>query len=362
MATGFLAQPKMTRVSPGVYKDAKGNTVRSATGNTTAPAKKATTKKPAAKKPKAEAPVPTTPATSPYGVNESRPGLTADQSTMMDQQESGNIAAQSGMNQMIDRFNPEGPDLSNTFALPQQKDIQSLYDANWQGVYGKYQKTIEDNFNQQYQQKSQELQNRGIPVGSEAYNNAMKQMDTDKSAALEQARGQADQSAQNLMSTSANTAMGLNQQGYGQAVDAWGRPLQAAAQLKSMTDYTMPYAAQQQAYTQANAAQAQKYALAQQKNAASLVKSSGGGGGGGGSAAEPDWVKKGFPSYQAYVQWMQQQEINTYNATHPQQQQPQQQPWWTGIVGGLGQGIMGGISTGLGGAISNYINPGSGNR
>jgi hypothetical protein len=364
MAAGFLAKPALTRVSAGIYKDASGKIVKSATGNTTAPAKaaKPAAKKPAAK-PKAEAPAPTTQPTQPYGVNEARPGMSPDQNTMLDQQEAGNIGAQAGMNYMVNQFNPNGPDLSNNFQLPGQKDIQSLYDSNWQGVYGKYAKTIEDNYAEGYKQKSQELQNRGIPVGSEAYNSAMKQMDTDKASALEQARGQADQSAQSLMSTSANTAMGLNNQGYQQSVDQWGRPLQAAAQLKSLTDYTMPYAAQQQQYTLAQGAQAQKYAQANAKLGASLAKSAGGGGGGGGgggSAAQPDWVKKGFPTYQAYVEWMQQQEINTYNATHPQQQQPQQQPWWTGIVGGLGQGIIGGISNGLGGAISNYINPGSG--
>lgn len=118
-------------------------------------------------------------------------------------------------------------------AAPQQLNTQAA-DA----IYGQQKSFLDPQWNQQGQQLQDQLSRQGIPVGSEAYNNATTQLDN--------ARTQAYQSAQDSAtaggSAAASNLFGLAQSGQNQNIQeqqlAQQQPLSLLSQLYGATPST----------------------------------------------------------------------------------------------------------------------------
>lgn len=118
-------------------------------------------------------------------------------------------------------------------AAPQQLDTNA---AN--AIYGQQKSYLDPQWNQQQQQLQDQLSRQGIPVGSDAYNNSMTQ--------LENARTQAYQSAQDSATaggaSSASQLFGLAQAGQNQNIQqqqlAQQQPISLLSQLFGATPST----------------------------------------------------------------------------------------------------------------------------
>lgn len=107
----------------------------------------------------------------------------------------------------------------NTADSPTLNSSPQLLDQNAvDAVYGQQKSFLDPQWEQQTQQLQDQLSRQGIPVGSEAYNNAMKQLDTAKTQAYQSAQDSAVASGSQNASQLFNMALQGQQQNVNQQV------------------------------------------------------------------------------------------------------------------------------------------------
>ena len=329
MAQGILSNPpKLTRVSPGVYRDANGKTVQSQNGKTVDA--KAKNNKDKAKNQAAPAPQ------GPQAL----PGLTEGQNSLINQrqgqdQQLGNMAGtaltntQQDLSQPFDWNNqnyalPNSPDYSGVSQIPGGSDYnqwrQQQIDLSNQAFENRFAPV----FKQQNDDFEQQMQNRGIPVGSDLYNkqkSALQQSQSDQrlqsqSAAMNQAANDASSFA-NVGFQAHNTGMQDVNTKYDAGVTAANNNLTRAQQARygNLNEYNQLAGAQSGMGMQ-NLGYSQNYNMQQMQNANNaalqndqqaherwMMQNTPRGGGGGGGGAGPVWQQYGFSSpmeYDAY--------------------------------------------------------------
>lgn len=308
--TGGGALPGvLTRVSPGVYKDAKGNTVRSAQGNTAKSTAKTTTKKPTTKTPAQTMPGVNEPNPAPYenyaGPDPKYdPGMTNP--AQQQQSSYGNINQQ-----LIDSAATMIPGVMNNWNQP--VDWNSLpaaptADAETRRriedqVYNSFMSRQEGEFAKARESFEQSMANRGIPVGSQLYNDQLKQLQQAQTDAKQQALTQAVQMGGTEMERQFNMGTTAHNNALSEMLTKRNLSFDEFSKLRSQIDMTDPRAAnlfeqnkelkqmdayynalntQQAGQIQSNLAKQQYgYDIGKINATAAAQKSLGGGGGGG---------------------------------------------------------------------------------
>lgn len=93
-------------------------------------------------------------------------------------------------------------------------------------VYNQQTKRLDERFGREREQMAQQLANQGIPMGSEAYNNAMKDFDMRRNDAYESARGQAMQMGGQEADRLYSQATGARGQLYNEQLQNYRQPLE----------------------------------------------------------------------------------------------------------------------------------------
>lgn len=305
MAKGISSTPpKLTRVSPGVYRDASGKITKSGGG-----------KAPAAtggKKPVVKA---------------------ATNASLLTQRTQGDAALGQAANAMTDQINQN---YSQPFDFQKYNDmapVQGDY-QNWVNTQmGNYNNAYDQRMNpvnaQQSQDFEQEMANRGIPMGSTLYNQQKELMMQGQNDARTQAyasgQGQAIQGAQGLF----NVGSQAQQNAYNMGQAQRNQPL---------TDYSNLYGAQS-TYAQQEGLQNN-----QAQNALMVAKNSPRGGGGGGGGSGLGGYNGTGLSFQDYMNAQNQSKLalqQGLNALNPQPQTPNPYASMGGsILGNVAGGLM----------------------
>lgn len=323
MAKGILTKPPATtkvRVSPGVYKDV--------------PVKASV--KPAAKKKGKGGPA-------------NYQGLTKDQSAVINQRQGQDLQLgdyAGGQMQGIQDAYSQPFDWNQGPAAPVTGDYNQWVNqqmGNYNSAYDSRMKPVEAQQNDDFEQQ---MANRGIPMGSQLYNQQKQQLLQSQNDARTQAyasgQGQAVSSAQGLF----NVGTQAHGNALSEAMSKRNMPLNEYNQIMAAQS---GQGAQNLAYSQTLGAQ--NNAASQQIRAAKAMPHGGGGGGGGGGAM---WQQYGFKSpqeYDAYKTAQARSNAQWDYANNPQYRQPQQASGW---ATGLG-GILGGFAQGAGNAFGSWM-------
>ena len=206
--------PKLTRLSPGVYRDASGKTVTSKTGKAPAPKGKGMTTKPVKSAPLAD------------------PNLNANQQQIQGNLEQGDIGLTEARNAWADK-------------IAQMGDFQ--FDGPAQAQYNpEERKRIEDELYARFdrydapqrQQENEDLarwaQSTGNSVDSPAYLAKQTQLANSQNARAQDARSQAVSQGLGEAQGQFEMSQNAHQTAYGEQRDAYGRPIQVAGQIQGL--------------------------------------------------------------------------------------------------------------------------------
>jgi hypothetical protein len=211
---------------------------------------------------------------------------------------------------------------------------------NQMGTYANaYDQRMNPNFQQEAEDFEQQMANRGIPVGSELYNQQKQLMKQSQNDARTQAFASGQQNAISGASSLFNVGTqargnyiteGLQQRN--QALSDYSNLMGARSQMPMQNlQYSQQRGMQKQAE---DASMAQTQAQIQAQMAMAAMK---GGGGGGGS--QPVWAQYGFSSPQEYDQY----QIQLQQQANPTPKQPNP---YASILGQVGGAVLGGWATG----------------
>ena len=337
MAQGILSNPpQLTRVSPGVYRDANGKTVQSQNGKTVDAKAKAKNKGKTGAAPKEQA----------------LPGLTEQQNAVINQRQGqdfqlGNLAGSALNNTQQDLSQPFDWNNQN-YALPNSPDYSGVVQGPVTGDYNQWRQGQIDTANQAFENRfqpvfkqqmddlEQERYNKGWSQDTPAYQaklKAIQQSQGDQrlqsqSAAMNQAANDATSFA-NVGFQAHNTGMQDVNTRYDAGVTAANNNLTRAQQSRygNLNEYNQLAGAQSGMGMQ-NLGYSQQLNLqndAQAQDRWMMQHTPRGGGGGGGGGAGPVWQQYGFSSpmeYDAYktAQARANQQWDWQN--NPQYQQP----------------------------------------
>lgn len=136
-------------------------------------------------------------------------------------------------NQAISQFGQQGalnydglPSLANDFS----QDRNRIEDS----VYNRFDRRMGDRFSQQQEELQQQLANRGIPMGSERYNEEMNRFNQSKNDAYLDAKSQAVQMGGAEQQNMFNMNLTGRQQGINERTNQFYQPLQTAQTLQGM--------------------------------------------------------------------------------------------------------------------------------
>lgn len=218
MASGILSKPPSgyTRVSPGVYRNSAGKTR------------------------KAGQSAPSSSSRTPTGngkLNDKYAGQTGGMNKIINQNIS-NDAGVSGvagnmMGQIQQQYGSgQGPDYSGVQGLGSKQDFEAWKQEAMDSANKAFSQYNEPVFDKQLRQLHQELANRGIPEGSDAYNSEMGQLQAQQNMARNQAQNSAFQTASGNAANMAATNISLNQTGRGNAQQDYYQPLDVYTKLQ----------------------------------------------------------------------------------------------------------------------------------
>lgn len=246
-----MAAKKLTRVSPGIYKDASGKIVKSASGNVT----KSTKAKNSKGANNNAGPQPLD-ISDPNAVTQAQQqenaraaqesgrlnnpnvqGVGANRTVTYD--ENGNPTVNVGLGEreqgMYDQalrgyqdpFSFDGlPDIPSDFSADRQKIEDQLYQRE--------SSRLDEQYGRQAQEFEQSMANRGIPVGSQLYNKMQSEFERNKADAYSGARQNAIQTAGAEEQRLFGNAMQGRQQGIGERQYTRGLPLSELSGLMGL--------------------------------------------------------------------------------------------------------------------------------
>ena len=205
-------------------------------------------------------------------------GLNKDQSAMINQRNQGDLALGNQANSMlpgIEQAYSQPFDWSQLPSAPVQGDFNNWRQSQIDSTYNDFSKRLDPQFAQQSEDFEQQMANRGIPMGSELYNQ-QKQLMTQgqndaRSSALVQAQGLAGQNAGQFFDIGTQARGGALNEGLMQR----NMPLSEYQQLMGARS---GFDAQNLGYSQTKGLQTQ-----QEANQRWMMQNAPRGGGGGGS-------------------------------------------------------------------------------
>lgn len=267
-----------------------------------------------------------------------RQGLNQRQERGLRQQERADVQLGAQANALLPRVEEaysQPFDFSSLPSAPVTGDFNAWKQQQTDDAYNLFKSRQEPQFEQQRQDLEQQLYNRGIPVGSELYNNQMQQLQRQQ----EDARQSALVNAQGIAGQNAGQFFDIGQQARGSALSEGllGRNM-PLSEFSALYGAQSGLGAQNAAYNQQLGAQQQAADL-QLRNAQQAPR----GGGGGGEV----WQQYGFSSpieYDAYRTQQQQAAQLWAFQNDPRYRQPSS-PSYGAQIGGQ---ILGGLSQGFG--------------
>lgn len=325
----------LTRVSPGVYRDAKGNLTQ-VTGILSEPPK-AKQKKPKDPPPAQEASPPPPPPLPQYeGAGLQEPENTVINQTFQRDYQAGNQleqmqpAAFAPFNQPFDwQAAPKAPVIEDVTSFAKQASDN----------YAKaFEERMAPEFKRQREDFEQDMYNRGIPVGSPRYNEQKMELERRQ----QDARTQAFASGQSQALANAQSLFGLGTEArrnfQQEQLTARNMPFEEYLRVSGSVS---PFAAQ--GYGAAQNMQAQQ---AQQAHQRWMMKNTPRGGGGGGGGADP---YLGFGSAQGLWEAQDARKLALLERELAlNQQYAPKQPSSPGYAAQLGGSLLGGLATGIG--------------
>ena len=274
------------------------------------------------------------------------PGLNKVQDQAIDQRNTADVTLGDQANAMLpgiaDAYS-QPFDWNSLPSAPVQGDFNDWRQSQIDSTYDDFNRRFDPQFAKQSEDFEQQMANRGIPMGSELYNQ--------EKTRLEQSQSDARQSAM----TQAQALAGQNaQQFFNVGTQARGNALSEGMQQRNMplAEFNALYAArspfdlQNLNYSQQKQLQSQNE---QQQRWMMQNTPRGGGGGGGGGGAE--WQQMGFASPMEYYAFKQSESRANQQwqwDNNPQYRTPDQPNPYAGMVGGIiGAGIGGWASSGF---------------
>ena len=253
MASGILGKPPAgySRVSPGVYRNSSGQTWKA--GQTTS---------------------------STRGANRSTSDKYAGQTSGMNKLINQNVKNDLGVGQLAGQMQGQlaqqygggqGPDYSGVQGLGTTAQFEDWKHQAMDAANKAFSQYNDPLFERQNKQLHQELANRGIPEGSEAYKNEMGQLYAQQEMARSTAQNNAFQSASQNAANMAATNVNLNQTGRTNAQQDFYQPLTTYTQLNNA----------QSGAAQTGLSAAEQYQQQQKQIEAQKWAATHGGGGGG---------------------------------------------------------------------------------
>lgn len=268
-------------------------------------------------------------------------GLTGDQNQAINDRQSQDASLQGiagGQLGAIQGAYSQPFDWNQGPASPITGDYKGWVDSQMQNYNSAFDKRMAPIEKQQNDDFEQMMANRGIPVGSNLYNQQKSQLLQSQNDARTQAyasgQGQAIQGAESLFN--------VGTQAHGNAIsEAMSKRNMPLNEYNMINAAQSPMMMQNLGYAQTLGAQNN-----QAKNQIMVNKQSPHGGGGGGGGAGPVWQQAGFPSYQDYQAYQTAQ--NRANQmwefqNNPQYRQPKSPSPWASAGGLLGGAIIGGL-------------------
>lgn len=271
-------------------------------------------------------------------------GLSRRQNRIIGQQERGDVQLgqfASGMLPRIQETYSQPFDFGTLPSAPVSGDFNQWKQQQTDDAYNMFLSRFEPQFKQQVDDLEQQLQNRGIPVGSPLYNQQLAQLQQQQN----DARQSALVNAQGIAGQNAAQFFNIGQQARGNALSegllARNMPLSEYSALygaqsglgRQYADYGMQRGLQQQ------------QADLQLRNAQQAPR------GGGGQEV---WQQYGFSSpieYDAYKTYLAQQQQMWAFQNDPRYRQPRQ-PSYGAQLGGA---VLGGLSQGLGSYLGGLL-------
>lgn len=283
-----------------------------------------------------------------FGRRSKYPGVSQDQRAVLNQMEASDLALGDMGQAMMPGIQRNFEQPFDRSALPQSPweaagDVQGLYDKYYEDTLSDYERVAAPQFQKQAQEFDTWAVQRGIPVGSQLYNDEKKRLLDTQEGQRQTMRTQAMQGA-GSQANLWNTMQGQNFQG---AYD-----FENAERNRPLTEYNLLRGSQsglaEKALDQSYARQNAKWALAQQP-------SGGGGGGGGGSGYM--YQQYGFATPQEYDQYKLQQSMAAKEAEYAlaNKYAPKGANPYAGAAGGILGGISQGIGAGIGKGIAGWF-------
>lgn len=303
--------------------------------------------------PAPDAQVPTSENFDPYTHRDQQyEGLGESENTLANQIARGNISLGNMMqgdvmNQMQNNI-ANGPDFSGIPQLAGYEDFADYRKQYEDSVYNNYMSRAEEEFEQRRQDTQQMLANRGIPVGSELFNQQMNNLEREIEGEKQNIRTQAMTGSLGEAQFGAALSSEANQLGYNRALDAWGRPMQTYGMLQGMQDPSMlqaQYGNQMEKDLITANTKAQKQ-LAKQQHGFNLeqIRAGSGGGGGGGGGTDPYAMAR-------FQHELGLERLAFQNALSQGQNNGKQPPAWAPVAGAA----VGGLASGIGQGIGSYL-------
>lgn len=271
-------------------------------------------------------------------------GLNKTQDLAIDQRSQADLSLGNQANNMLpgimDAYN-QPFDWKGLPSAPVQGDFNDWRQGQIDSTYGDFTKRFDPQFAKANEDFEQQMANRGIPVGSELYNN-QKQLLTQgqndaRQSAMVQAQGIAGQNAGQFFDIGTQARSNA----LGEGLQQRNMPL---AEFNQLYASRSPFDLQNLSYSQQRGLQDQQF-----QNAKNMPRGGGGGGGGGGGA---EWQQMGFSSPMEYYAFKQAE--SRANKQWEWDNNPQYNQGgggmnpYAGMVGGiLGAGIGGWASTGF---------------
>lgn len=257
-------------------------------------------------------------------------GLTKGQNANINQAQGFDNRLGEVAGQQFDRINQnfQQPfDYSQLPSAPVTGDYNNWVNSQMQNYNNAFDQRMNPVFKQQNEDFEQQMANRGIPMGSELYNqekNRMAQSQNDaRTQAYASGQGQAIQGAQGLFNV---------------GTQARGNALNEAMQQRyqPLADYNALMGARS-GMDEQNLGFSQQMQL--QNNAARLAKQNGGGGG-----PTPSWTQQGFGSFaeQAAFNDARQRDMMQFESSLNRANQPKQPSYGAQLGGGILGSVLGG--------------------
>lgn len=267
-------------------------------------------------------------------------GLNKDQNAAINQQQGQDLgigATKGGLLSGINDSYSQPFNWDSVTQAPVTGDFGDWRDTQIQQGNQAFDSRMNPIFEQQKQDFDQQMANRGIPMGSDLYNKQYQQLQQSQNDARQQGYFQNSQNAGQNAQQFFDIGTQAHQGSYNDQLARRNMPAQDYATLSGLQS---PMMMQNLGYSQTLGAQNNQ---AKQQLWVNKNSPHGGGGGGGGGGEPPIWQQYGFSSPQEYDAYSDARGINQYNATHPQQQQPNPYVSLGGsILGSVTQGIMNG--------------------